>query len=1229
MSPPRKRPRKKARSSQPPQFYIGIGASAGGLEALEQLFQMVPRKTGAAYIVVQHLSPDFKSMMNELLARHTEIPISVAEEGMEVVADHIYLIPARKEMTIVGRALHLRDKDVSAGLSLPVDIFLTSLAASHGKRAVGIILSGTGSDGKQGAGAIQEAGGRVLVQAPGTAKFDGMPLAVIESERADLVLPPESMPQVLSRYMRDPDGFRASDFQVEPRETILGEENQLLDLLKKQFGTDFSHYKSATVERRIERRIGMCGFDSLEDYLAMIQEDPGELNRLYRDLLIGVTKFFRDREAFDYLAEAVLPELVERMSPTNEIRMWCAACASGEEAYSIAILFHEEARRQGKEVFLKIFATDLHQSSLEVASRGLYEAEALSDVPDNLIHDYFSESREGFQINPALRKNLVFTRHNVVTDPPFTKIDLITCRNLLIYFQPEIQHRVIATFHFSLTVQGTLFLGPSETLGDLGHAFNSIDHHWKIFRKKASVQLTPFERIPLRANSLTSRRDRPELPPIVTRKPEQRLLQAYDAIIDRHVPAGFLIDEQRQLVHCFSEAREYLRPRSGRYSSDILEMLGDDLRVAVATALQRSQREGTSIHFKGVSIQSDQDQSHLVNIWIEPLQDREWSYTLILLERQEQAPDQPPEEQSFSLDEVSQQRVRSLETELRYTKENLQATIEELETSNEEMQSTNEELVAANEELQSTIEELHSVNEELYTVNSEYQNKIEELTQLTHDMDNLLASTEIGTIFLDRDLKIRKFTPAIEAAFNLLPGDLGRSIEHFASTFDATDLLESIQQVLETGDGVEQEILTRTSRTFLLRIRPYRIDASTISGVVMTFVDIATLKSAQSELAERQTELEQFTAMVAHDLKAPLRKIRQFSEYVGEELQSNETEKAREDLEIVARNVDGMSALIDDLLQYAKMDSRESREELVDLNQVVQHVENTLGELIETHRARLIYEDLPRIQGDRTGITHLFYNLVSNAIKYGKEDVAPRINIECALVSTGLQVSVSDNGIGIVKANQNSIFEPFRRFDGSNKVEGTGFGLAICKKVVQRLGGEIWVESVKGVGSTFHFTIPLVEAPAEPVDSSSSKKDPPATEPDSTGPDRLAILHLDDCQIEAELIRRYLKKTGIQNLQYDYLDSPESFLEHLEKRTEEVDVLFLDYDLKQSLNGIDVLRSVRKSGFEGPAFLFSGIANSSVVEEFMSVGGSDVLNKAEVNSSAIQALLERFCQESG
>jgi two-component system CheB/CheR fusion protein len=841
-------------------FIVGVGASAGGLEALQRLFERMPLSGRLAFVVVQHLSPDFKSLMTELLAPHTQLRVQRAVDGMMVEPDAVYLLPPKSDMTIAAGKLRLTDRDPDRGLSLPIDSFFRSLADDVGTHAIAIILSGTGSDGSRGIRPVHEAGGLVIAQREESAKFSGMPRSAADTGLVDLILDPEQIPPALLRYVQN-DGTLGDDALAAPADSPSGDAmTRLFALLRRESGIDFNDYRTSTVGRRIERRLLLSDSGDLERYVQRLTEDPAELRLLYKDLLIGVTRFFRDPEAFAKLATDVVPDLVEQIRAGDELRAWVTACATGEEAYSLAILLLEEFRKRGRPPLFRVFATDVHRHSLEIASAGVFSAESVEAVPADLRDRYFVAHRDGFQVASDLRARIVFAHHNVMRDAPFTRLDLLTCRNLLIYFKPAGQRRALSLFHFALKPGGIMLMGPSESPGALADEFTTLDARWKLFRKTRDVRIAADVR--LASPGGAQRGARTVFASHMVEDP--RVARVREALLERYAPPTALVDAQGRILHTFNGVHDFLSPRDGKPSLNLLDLLQGELRFLVAGTLKRAESnpkpittsssafatpEHPRVRIAVHRIESTDRVEECFAVTFEPVAELERAAVATT------SAEPPVEDGVFLPDDRLNDRLSSMEDELRLTKENLQASVEEMETSNEELQATNEELIASNEELQSTNEELHSVNEELYTVNGEYQVKIGELTEMTSDMNHLLEASDIHTIFLDSELRLRKFTPRIAQTFNLLPQDIGRRLDVFAPGLNDPMLIPDVERVALSGEKIERQVEDRHGHTFLLRVLPYRPankdggEPEAVQGVVITLIDITAIRRAQRELA--------------------------------------------------------------------------------------------------------------------------------------------------------------------------------------------------------------------------------------------------------------------------------------------------------------------------------------------------------------------------------------------
>ena len=846
-------------ADESPTHYVGIGASAGGLEAIESFFKSMPIDSGVAFIIIQHLSPDYKSLMTELLSKRTAMQVHRAEEGMRVLANNVYLIPPKKNLRIFHGKLLLTDPERDRqGLNLPIDIFFKSLAEDQGDKAIGIVLSGTGSDGTRGVRAIKEANGMVMAQSEESAKFDGMPRSVIALGVADFILPPTQMPPQLAAYVKHPYVTKQ-----ENSEGLLTEQDgmtRIYALLREHSRIDFTYYKPATVVRRIERRMTINQTNDLSEYLHYLENNRDEVNILYRELLIGVTNFFRDHEAFELVANKYLPALIRDVE-NREVRVWVAGCSTGEEAYTIAILCREAMAQYGIAREVKIFATDVDHHAIETASDGKYPESIVTDIPTDLLTKYFTRHEDGsYQIVRSVREMVVFAQHNLIRDPPFTKIDFVSCRNLLIYLQPVLQRKALELFNFSLTPEGLMLLGTSETTGDMSEYFEPLQHKWRIYRSRGKRKITGIELGSASVDHNRVMRSRLSGKYVAARiqHEEERVLDRYlQAFAGDFVQFSMVLNDSMEVIHAIGDTGNFLRMQPGMISQDAGKLIIKELSIPLSTGVQKVLKKNEPLTFSKIRVitsggekmmqmrlkplPSKKGQSPLVGVFVNEMIDRGYTEPGLI------------EGETFEVSKEAENRIADLEQELQFTRENLQATVEELETSNEELQATNEELLASNEELQSTNEELQSVNEELYTVNAEYQSKITELTELTNDLDNLLSSTSIGTLFLGEDLDIRRFSSKATELLNLIEADVGRPLSHISHKLGSVSLDSIARGVLTTGKLIEHEFHAENGTFYLVRALPYRIASEVYAGVVLIFIDITRQKLAEEELKRSQS----------------------------------------------------------------------------------------------------------------------------------------------------------------------------------------------------------------------------------------------------------------------------------------------------------------------------------------------------------------------------------------
>ncbi|NEV62800.1 chemotaxis protein CheB [Thiorhodococcus minor] len=842
-------------------YVVAIGASAGGLDALERFFQGIPDDTGAAFVVVQHLSPDHKSMMGNLLARHTSMPVVTVEHDMHIETNRVHLIPPASLMTASGDLLRLSPKN-PRGLTLPIDLFFSSLAREFGNHAIGIILSGTGSDGTRGAVAINDAGGFLLAQEPETAKFDGMPRSVIATGLVDAILPPEEIgPRVIDHIHQTP-----SPKVRQPAATLeIDRDNaheEVMHLLQHSGGIDFREYKPATVMRRMERRMQVRQTPDLLNYVRLLSVDRGELATLRRELLIPVTSFFRDADAFEVLAETAVRTIVADHSGTQPIRVWVPGVATGEEAYTLAILFAEAFERARRWPNFKLFATDVEPQNIEVAGAGVFSEAITAEISPERLEQFFIKRGNHFVVKTEIRQSIVFARHNVLEDPPFTRMDLVSCRNLLIYFRPQAQERALRRLQYALAPGGFLFLGPSESIANLHTDFTAVSSKHKLYRILRHVAL-PLDSgsSPRARHALTQSLPRTGMRSQGVSTDAAAIEAAQGLLMHEYAPTSLLLNQRHDLLHVFGEVGSYLRIGEGSVSLDMARLLPSSL-VSVAKALLfKAARDRVPLRSESMSVNLPNDRVEHIHLVARPVEPQQGELHLLLSFEPESAreiltpsdvdvPRLPagaarPAIETISLDRETAQRLENLERELAATRESLQATIEELETANEELQATNEELMASNEELQSSNEELQSVNEELYTVNAENQEKIEILNRLNADLDGMAKAASIATVFVDEQLRLTRFTPEATTLFKIREGDLGRPIDDFTNLLQYPEFMPELKRTIASGEMLEHEIRAVNDRFYLLRVLPYAVRAGESRGAVATFVDITTLRDVE------------------------------------------------------------------------------------------------------------------------------------------------------------------------------------------------------------------------------------------------------------------------------------------------------------------------------------------------------------------------------------------------
>lgn len=820
------------------QYYICLGSSAGGLESLKSFFKEMPNNSGFTFIIVQHLPSNYKSFMNELLAQHTDMNINLISDGMDAKPNQIYLIPSNRNLTIFHGKFFLEEYGDEININLPIDFSMQSLAKDQGDKSIGIVLSGSGRDGTLGVKSIKEAGGLVLAQSLSSSEFSEMPRSAISTGIIDYILPPEEMPNKIINFIKYP--HIKSILDLSNKGNVDSDDIAKINLIMRDFsGIDFSYYKENTILRRLTRRLRINQLENIKDYVDFLRKSDEEKNILQSEILIGVTSFFRNPEAFKSLWKNVLPYMDYNK---KSIRIWSAGCSTGEEVYSLAILFSEYLVSNNIDCEIKIFATDIDSDALEVARDALYPKNSFINMDSELIDKYFIKYKDGYQVKDSLRKMIVFAKYNILKDPPFSNLDLLVCRNLFIYIKSKQQKRILSSFYFSLRSNGYMFLGSSESVGDLTDAFKTVDGQWKIFQyiRGYKPKLTDnINHLGYRGNSILENK-------LENQQDKNNLMaeQLFSSILSEISPPSIIIDERDNIVQVINDASSFLTIQPGKFSNKFNANMDKDTSLFVNNIIRRLKTETEKITFNNITLKGDCENIYsLTGMKILIGND---NYFMISFEGNG---DQRESNTHISIDmsEDVSNRIKELETELKLAEEGLQATIEELETSNKELQSSNEELIASNEEFQSTNEELQSVNEELYTVNNEYQSKIEKLTNLSNDLNNLMRNTELGALYLDDRLHIRRVTPIVTEITNIMTNDIGRYIGHIAVMDSYPDILEDIESVASTLETVDKEIEDKSGSYWLIRIRPYRTEYYAVNGIIVTFINIDQLKSIQNE----------------------------------------------------------------------------------------------------------------------------------------------------------------------------------------------------------------------------------------------------------------------------------------------------------------------------------------------------------------------------------------------
>jgi two-component system CheB/CheR fusion protein len=1163
---------------------VGIGASAGGLEAFSELLSHLPDDTGMAFVLIQHLDPGHESHLTELLSKASRMPVSEVNGEMRAEANHVYVIAPRSNLAISDGILQTPPRPAT-GRNVPIDSFFRALAADRGRKALGVVLSGTGSDGTLGLQAIKAAGGVTFAQQAETAKFDAMPRSAITAGVADSVLPLAGIARQLVAIAR------GSQLPIEPEDASVPgdpELGKILRLVRSATGVDFTHYKHSTLQRRIKRRMGLRGFATLESYGRHLEQSREEASALCEDCLITVTAFFREPAVFAELKKRVLPALVENRGPDDPIRIWVPGCATGEEAYSIAICLMEVLDDRKVSVPFEIFATDISAVAIEKARAGTYTGAALANLSPQRLARFFTKAERGYQIAKSIRDVCVFARHNVTEDPPFSKLDLISCCNVLIYLGPVLQHKVLSVLRYALKPSGFLVLGPSESIGTLSDAFHQIEKSHRIYCVRPAAD-SPAP------HPITGRRTEGRLdlrPRTAEGRQEPDLLREADRLVlAEHGPPGAVIDDAMNIVQVRGRTSPYLELSPGEPTHNLLKLAREGLIAGLGKAIRVARQTKAAAREDGFRIE-DGGQLIDVKIKVIPFTGSSASkgrYFLVLFEDAEPRRGAKAVRKPAIQDKGGSVRLRR---ELVATKEYLQSIVEDHAATLEELRAANEEAQAGNEELETAQEELESANEELNTLNEELKISNVEYSQVNRDLTNLLESISIPLVMVGRDLRIRRFTRAMEPMLNLIASDVGRSITDLQPRMELPDLRRLLLDAMEGGDRKPRDIRDAYGRWYSLRILPSMGPDGKTDGAVLMLIDIdaskrgldfaeaivetvreplvildqnlqvmkanrafyGTFRAAredtegrliydlgngqwnipklrellenilpahstfrdfevthefehvgrkvmvlnasevfnpnaqartillaiedatdrrQAEEALRTTnaELQHFAYALTHDLQEPLRMVVSFTELLGREYRGRLGEDADKYISYSVEGALRIEALLKALLAYWEVTEKEpSSLASINCGAVLAKALLNLQAAIEESGASVTSDSLPTVAADEVMLMQLFQNLISNSIKY-RGEAAPKIHVSAAKDAEGWLFAVRDNGVGIGAEDFDRVFGMFKRLHGS-EIPGTGMGLALCKKVVERQGGQIWVESEPGRGATFKFTIP-------------------------------------------------------------------------------------------------------------------------------------------------------------
>lgn len=1191
---------------------IGIGASAGGLEAATQLIKAWPVDSGMAFILVQHLDPNSESMMAALLAPHTALAVCEASEGVLVTPGHLYVMPPGKYLSVAEGVLHLTAPTARQGARMPFDFLLHSLALQYGERAGCVVLSGTGTDGTDGLRSIKAHRGIVAVQDPAEAGYDGMPRSAIATGMADFVLPLASIPGALSAYRSTAAGPLDGKREAAPRpEMDAGGVLNILELLRVETGHDFALYKSGTLGRRIARRMGLAGLPpaNMAGYHALLRADRVELDALAGDLLIHVTSFFRDRMVFDVLKQTTIPDLVAVHPADQPLRVWVAGCSTGEETYSLAMLFLEQIEATGRPIKLQVFASDVDAEAITTARDGAYPAVIEEAVSPEQLARFFVREDAGWRAAPDLRAAIVFTVQDLLADPPFSRLDMVSCRNLLIYLRPDAQVRVIEVFHFALREGGILLLGSAENPSGGEGRFESVAKGERIYRRVGhTASGKPGQSVPRQNTALVrpgeERRVRPAALPAATVRPAALAELGRRLVMEAYAPASVLIDAANTVLFSLGPIDRYLRLPPGLATHELLAMARRGLRGKLRAALQAARDGKAKLVDSGLVV--GEDASRPFRLAVHPvLEGGEQMLLVCFLDA-----DRPELGEAVPLPPGQASRMAELERELDTTRAELQGTVRDLELSGEEQRAINQEALSVNEEYQSTNEEmvvskeeLQSLNEELTAVNSQLQETLERQRITSDDLQNVLYSTNVATLFLDLDGRIRFFTPAIKALFAIIPSDVGRKLTDFAALAPDGTLVEDVKAVQDRLEPLEREIEAADGTWFRRRILPYRTGGGRVEGVVITFTDITGRKAAGRALEAAKLEAEaanaaksRFLAAASHDLRQPLQTLTLLHALLAEAVTG---EKARS---LVARQntmLSTVTGMLDTLLDINEIEAGavQPNVSVFGIDALLERLRGEFAYHAEAKSIQLrVVPCTQQVRSDPKLLEQMLRNLLSNAIKYTQEG---RVLLGCRRRGSVLTVEVWDTGIGIKDGDLATIFEEYYQVGNAarQRSRGLGLGLPIVKRLGDLLGHPVRVYSRFGHGSAFSIKLPrLTPAAATPPSAINSV----LVRHDAA----LTILIVEDDPDLSEMLGTLLRSQG--HLVTTALNSPQA-MDCVARGMP--DLVLADYNLPNGPNGLELAASIRAAVSRPlPVIILTGDISNATLRA-VSLGGCAVLSK--------------------